>query len=148
MQIWGITTGQASEAIYSANEHYPGLVFNREPEQYGRAVRLTLKMNSVDSDGAVGASYWNSEESPSGRRGRYASWHVHGAYMAEVFNINPKARIKTAACDLRGVDDFLDHYPRGEMYLDVDIANESRERACAEALAAIQDRGLKYVSTN
>jgi hypothetical protein len=121
VQIWGITTEQASEAMYNANEHYPGLIFNREPEQYGRAVRLTLKMASLDSDGAVGAAFWNGEESYSGRRGRYASWHAHGAFMAEVFNLNREARIKSAGGDIRGVSEFLDHYPDGVVYVNKPI---------------------------
>lgn len=145
MHIWGITTEQASEAMYNANEHYPGLIFNREPEQYGRAVRLTLKMSHMDDEGAADNAYWNDGRG-SGRRGSYASWDVHGAFMAEVFNLNPEARIKTAACDLRGVIDFLEHHPRGEMYLTKAIAQDARTRARAEGLAAIQDAGLPKLS--
>lgn len=115
MQIWGITEIQASDALAYVEAEYPGVIFNREPEKYGSGIRCTLRMETSRDHGAKMSEPRNiyGELVGTPRRTVSADWDVHGAFMAAVYNINPKARIKTALVDMRGVQDFIFHYPEG-----------------------------------
>jgi hypothetical protein len=99
MKAWGVTIDEVRAAVTVASTKYDGnIVFKREPEKEGKAVRFTLTVWNSRNPG--------SRMSPSGRRIAACCWHGHRDVMKAVFAINPDARIKTALADYRGLDDF------------------------------------------
>lgn len=104
MKAWGVTIEEVQAAVRVASIAYEGnIVFKREAEKYGKAVRFTLTVkNSKKRGGRI---------SPNGRRVCAACWHLHRDVMKAVFAVNPDARIKTAMADYKGLDDFNATYP-------------------------------------
>jgi hypothetical protein len=104
MKAWGVTIDEVRAAVTVASIKYDGnIVFKREPERDGKAVRFTLTVKNSRNPG--------SRMSPSGRRIAAACWHVNRDVMKGMLAYNNDCRIKTAIADYRGLDDFNDKYP-------------------------------------
>jgi len=104
MKVWGVTVEEVRSAVAVAALAYDrNIVFKREPEKDGRAVRFTLTVANSRNKG--------SRMSHTGRRIAACCWHGHRDVMLAIFARNPDARVKTALADYRGMVDFADKYP-------------------------------------
>ena len=104
MKVWGVTVEEVRAAVPVASLAYNGnIVFKREPERDGRAVRFTLTVKDSGDKG--------SRRSASGRRIAACCWHGHRDVMLAIFATNPDARVKSALADYRGMVDFAEKYP-------------------------------------
>ena len=104
MKVWGVTAEEIREIVPTVSLMYDGnIVFKREPEKDGRAVRFTLTVANSRDPG--------SRMSNTGRRIAACCWHGHRDIMLAVFAKNPDARVKTALADYKGMADFADKYP-------------------------------------
>ena len=73
------TLEQIQEALDKANEHFGGnLIFNRGPDKYGKAYRVTLRVE--DSKG-LGHRLTVSRYYGKQRRLVSACWHAHGRFF-------------------------------------------------------------------
>lgn len=109
MIAYGIDSTGLSKALKNVNKKYKNnVVFNREPEAYGKGFRFTLRCKDskkpghrlsthgereyTDKDKIVDRLSGNKVKEKA-RRFPSACWHVHGDYFDEVFKISPDARI-------------------------------------------------------
>jgi len=80
---------EVEEALKRTNKKFNNnVIFNRNPEYYGKYIRCTLKVKNSRGKGAK-LGY-------SGRRTISACWHVHGELFESLLNINPEAVIISA----------------------------------------------------
>lgn len=102
MKIQGLTEQQLADAMDNATAWFEdNLTFNRYPEptnRRGDSFNLTLRVYDSTGPGA--------KRGPSGRRTVSANYNAHYAFMREVFNINPGAKITSAMATYNGVAEF------------------------------------------
>ena len=104
MLVWGLPKEAIVSAVQDVSLLYNGnVMFKRQPETKGRAVRFTLTVKNSRDIGA--------RVSHTGRRVCAACWHVHRDILDNLFGYCPTCRVKTAIADYRGVDDFLLSFP-------------------------------------
>lgn len=87
------------KTLENVNKKYDGnVIFNREPEPYGRQIRFTLRVkNSREPGHRIGFCLTSLGNH---RRLVSACWHVHGNFFEELFEICPEAIIKTNGKDI------------------------------------------------
>jgi hypothetical protein len=105
MQIRGLTLAQFTEItrIVSEADYGGNVIVHQDAQQYPSYVRARL---------AVKDSYaYGARTSWAGRHTRSASWEAYRDVLASLFNVFPKARVKTAMASYNGKQGFEDNYP-------------------------------------
>lgn len=107
MKVYGLNEQEIRAALDRANEGFDGnLRFNREPEKFGvRKVHYALTLRVKDSRGPGAKSGFHREHTVS------ADYYAHYAFMDEVFQANPEAKIISAMETYDGYDEFKEKAP-------------------------------------
>lgn len=104
MEITGITADQFRTAVRVVSEQYGGnLVIADEKPTSSRSCRGRVAV--ANSRGPGARCSW------TGRRGPWACWHAYRDVLAELFETNPNARVRTSLAVYKGRDGFNSSYP-------------------------------------
>jgi hypothetical protein len=105
MELRKITPTEFESAVERVSQHYGGnLRVARGAHALGKS-GTRGRVEVIDSRGPGARRSW------SGRRGRYACWHVYRDVLREVFRINPDATVITGLARYKGSDGFEREYP-------------------------------------
>ncbi len=101
--ITSATSEQLQEALNLTNKKYKGNIRFKRLDAKGRRWNFTLTVNkSKEIGGRIGSN---------GRRIAAACYHAHFDFMANLFKINPVAKIKSCQATYDGLTDFHQKAP-------------------------------------
>lgn len=105
MDITGVTFEEMQAVVSIVADTYGGNVELHADARALNSRSFRGRIVTKTSDGPGARRSW------SGRRGKWACWHVYRDVMAEAFEINPNARVKASLANYKGQRDFEQSYP-------------------------------------
>lgn len=106
MDIIGVTYDQMVGIVEKVSAQYGGNVELHTDAKPLSSRSFRGRIVTKDADGPGSRRSW------SGRRGRWACWHLYRDVMFAALLVNPEARIKSSLADYRGIYDFQLRYPQ------------------------------------